>query len=313
MKQTQEVKKANFNQILQYNKKELNEFLKKLNIPEEHAIDLHEYVNTLNSRIARIRMLTYTAFNEKFPSRIMPESFGACLDGKDTKTGFPTLFFYSPALSESAEALENKNKKVGNLKRISTFLANRYGEAFENDNVIKAFVSEVLPCDIPYNLVADGSRNRVKSLLSKEGAILHGSTEGDIFAVQHVLVDQPTLTIFHTAIDYVGAFAHKLEKSLEIGDKLALQISKNLPHDVYYSVQKSVETDFEKFVIRMAKLLKVEEGDLIHEYAQDEDVEVVFGAHSRELALDLDDELPAAILIGTRLNIFIPGWGQVSD
>lgn len=307
-KQTQEVRKANFNQLLLYNKKELNEFVKKLNITAPQA--LVDYVDTLPSRIARIRMMTYETFNEKFPSRIMPESFGAELDGKDTKTGFPTLYFYSPELSKTAKTLEEKNKKVGNLKRITTFLANRYGEAYENDKAIKAFVNELLPSDLPYTLVADGSRERVKRLLTKEGAILYGCEDNDIFAVEHVLADQSALTIFHSGIDFIGAFAKKLERTLEIGDKLAMTISKNLPHDAYYSIQNRVETNFEKFVIRMAKALKVEEGELVHDYAQNEDVEVVFGAHSRELALDLDDERPAAILVGSRLNLFVPGWGE---
>lgn len=302
---------ANHNQIFKFNQKELDEFMKKMNIAAPQS--LVDYVEGLSSRIARIRMMTFESFNEKFPARIMPQSFGAALDGKDPKTGFPTLFFYSPELSDTAKSLEQKNLKAGNLKRIIAFFSSRCGKSFEDDKILKDFIINILPANVPFNLVIDGARERVKRLVEKDGAKLHGSTESDVFAVEHVLADQPTLTIFHPEVDYLGTFAKKLDKTLEIGDKLAMNISKALPHDVYYSIQKGVETDFEKFVTRMARLLKAQEGELVHDYAQNEDVEVVVGAHSHELALDLDDELPAAILVGARLNLFVPGWGQVSS
>lgn len=303
-KQVAAVKKAGSQQVIKFNMKELNDFVNKQGVTAPPA--LVDHVRNLPARIARIRLMTYEAFNERFPSRIMPESFGAMLDGKDPKTGFPILYFYSPELVEKAQSLEVKKKKTGNLLRIFGFLASIYGNSFENDKALEDFILDTLPADIPYNLVVDGSRTRVAKLVQKEGAKLHGSSEASIFAVEHVFADQPTLTICHPQIDYVAEFAKKLNKLLEIGDKLAMNISKALPHDAYYSIQRNVETDFDKFVTKMARLLKVEEGNTVHDYAQNEEIEVVIGAHSRELALDLDDELPAAILVGNKLNLFVP-------
>ena len=103
-------------------------------------------------------------------------------------------------------------------------------------------------------------------------------------------------------------------KQVPISEELALQISEALPHDRYYIIHEEIFTDFERFITQMASRLKVmdgdtlrnlDESDVVHDLLQG-DVPVVRGAFSNKLALDLDDELPAAILLGNRINVFVP-------
>ena len=304
-------KQIRMEQVTKYNKKELDEFMAGVCINEVPE-NMYEFIMNLEYRITSIRLMSYNAFQSKFPSRTLPGSFFGVLDGKDSKTGFPTLYIYSPELESIAVKQESDKKKAGNLKRISSFILGRNKLSMEKEPSFVKFVTEVLPADVPFNLITDGSRRRVENLSHKEGAKLYGSCDDEIFAVEHVLADVPTLTIYLSQIDFVSEFATKLEKKLEIGDKLATQLSSNLPHDTYYSIQGNVETNFETFVTKMAYLLKVNPGDIVHDYLQG-DVEVVTGAHSKKVALDLDDEYPAAILVGNRINLFVPNWGQVEE
>ena len=52
-------------------------------------------------------------------------------------------------------------------------------------------------------------------------------------------------------------------------------------------------------------LTQVSEGDVVNDLCQGP-VDVITGVFSQKLALDLDDELLSAVLIGGRVNVYLP-------
>ena len=305
---TNEAKNARNAQIASANIHELNNFKSNLNISELPDAFI-TYIQNLDYRISGIRLMSYDSFFKRFPDNAKSDSFCAVPDGKNAKTGFPVLYVYCPELVYIVQKLEDKNKKVGNLKRIASYFYKKYGLHLESNPAFSNFCLNVLPANVPFDLFTDGSRVRVTNLAADSKSQLYGSTEDDIFAVAHTYKDQPSLTIFCKDLDCVGEFAAKISKKLEITYELAMKISEALPHDQYYSVF-GIESKFEKYVTLIPKLLNCNSGDNVHDLLQG-DVEVFDIPNSKKVALDLDDEFPSAILVGNRLNLYIPGWGDL--
>lgn len=271
-----------------------------------------EEVQKLTQRAAKAFVLPYEAFHAKFESSTTPNATYAILDGKDEKTGWPIMYIYCPEWAEAAAELINRSARFGNMKRITSLLYKTTG--IKAKEVLVNFLPS-LPAELPFQTYFDGSRERVAGLVKLEGAKMYGTPEDEVFAVEYLRKDVPTLTVFIAELDYRADFAKKIVKQVPIPDELALRISEALPHDRYYVIHDEVFTDFERFITQMAYRLKVmdggalrnvDEGDIVHDLLQGE-VPVIRDLFTKKLVLDLDDELPAAILLGNRINVFVPG------
>ncbi len=214
--------------------------------------------------------------------------------------------------------------KKNNLGRITRF--------FESDRRIcklkvteelQDFILQELPVNIPFTIMCEGQDEKVWRLLRHSGSILYAKKEdqekllsedyhhGDvtnIFAVKWSKKDeQEVLTFFIKEYDYVSDFAVKFARICHIPDDVAMKISQHLEHDIYYALKKSIVTsDFESFVTSVAKYSKVEEGETLKDYYSGEELPIIIGAFSHKLALDADDEVPCCVLIGNRLNVYLP-------
>lgn len=286
-----------------------------MGIKDKYNVDIPEKVITqvknLENKVSKIIALSYDNFADKFISMAAPDSTCIILDGRDMKTGFPYLYVYAPELDEAIMQMEEKEKQLGNVKRLRSFLAKSYN--LNATDELLDFIQYDLPADIPFVTYFDGSRTRVANLANMEDAQIYGSTEDDIFAVEYRLGNERVITIFYPEMDYKSIFAKKLVNRLEIPKELAMQISENLPHDVYYSVYEIVYNNFDNYATKMASILKVKEGDIVHDILQG-DIPVITGSYSKKLALDLDDEFPSAILVKNKITLYLPAdYGDVDE
>jgi hypothetical protein len=264
---------------------------------------LEDEVRSLNKRIAKIVPMIYEDFDDRWKGvAILRDALATQLvDSADKKTGFAVLYVYHPELDKMLKAHEAERMKKRNHDRLTSLFQKQGGEANET---LEEFIL-TLPTNIPYQAYFDGSRERVINLSKGEGAVMYGDASDDVFAVVYSHRDAQVITFFVNGLDYVRSFANQLEKQLEINEETAMQISGALQHDRYYSIQTPFFTDFEKYTTNMARLLKVSEGDVVNDLCQGP-VDVITGVFSQKLALDLDDELLSAVLIGGRVNVYLP-------
>ena len=218
-------------------------------------------VKGLGQRLAKIIVLTYNDFDDKFKASCMPENTCVMIDGRDPKSGFPIAYVYAPEFEMAAQRLLDKETQRINMKRMASLLKKVYD--VQASETFIDFVSNVLPANIPFQTYFDGSRERVEKLVEKDGAKMYGNPNDLIFAVEHTLGGVPTITVFESQLDYEKEFAKRLAKCLTIPMELAMRISHALPHDIYYSVHDQLESNFENYVTKMAYLLKVKPGDVV--------------------------------------------------
>jgi hypothetical protein len=264
---------------------------------------LEENVRSLNKRIAKIIPLTYEDFDDRWKGvAILRDVLATKLvDGADKKTGFAILYVYDPKYDNVLREREAERMKKRNHDRLTSLFQKQCGATNE---ALEEFILS-LPTDIPYQAYFDGSRDRVVNLSKNEGAVMYGNISDDVFAVVYNHRESQVITFFVNGLDYVRAFANQLEKQLEISEEAAMLVSGALAHDRYYSIQTPFFTDFEKYTTSMARLLRVSEGDVVNDLCQGP-VDVITGVFSQKLALDLDDELLSAILVGGRVNVYLP-------
>lgn len=258
------------------------------NIPES----LLEKVKNLEKEVDKIILLTFDEFIARFDGT----SSETCLAIANEDIT-PLLYVYTPELADKAQ-------QIVNMKRISSLLQKRHD--LKPSKQFLTFVSNELPADIPFQTQFDGSRNRVIALANKPDAKVYGDVDGEIFAVEYIWRENATITIFVGELDYKSILADNLVRIAGIPHEVASQISDALPHDTYYGIHDQAFTDFESYVIKMAYLLKVNEGDVVHDLLQG-NVEAGIAPYSKKMALNLDDEFPSALLIGNRINVFLPG------
>lgn len=266
--------------------------------------ELERQVRAINKKVVRIVCMTYEDFDDRFNgvAILRDKTVIKMVDGEDRKTGMPILYAYVPEYDKLIQEWHMEHLRKKNLERLNTLFQKQNGH---EDKRLKEFILTKLPAEIPFQTYFDGSRVRVSKLAELDGATLYGDTSDDVFAVIYNHRDSTVITIFVYGLDYVRSFANQLVKQLDITFEAALKISGAMNHNRYYSIQTPVFTDFERYVTEMARLLKVEEGATAHDLLQG-DVEVVTGVFSQKLALDLDDELPSAVLVGGRVNVFLP-------
>lgn len=284
----------------------LREAFQRYNTPIPEG--LAELVKSKCIRLDKVIPVTFEEFTKRWPEESSSVDAPAMKIVEDlTKSHFPVLYLYTPELQEKVVKATEQRHRTGNYVRLSEQLKKVCKKDASDE--FKCFVMEVLPVELPNKVYFDGNAARVERLSVQPNAKCYGDSEQrralDVFGVIYPKDGEEILTIFIEGLDYINSFARHLVNKLGVAEDVATKISSALPHDVYYTVRGYIETDMEKHATQMARLLCVQEGDTVHDLYQG-DVEVVTGVISKKLALDLDDVLPSAVLVGTKVNVYLP-------
>lgn len=262
--------------------------------------EISEMVKIKGIQLDKVIPISFEEFTKRWPeNKGTADSPAMKIAEACTKSHFPVLYLYAPELQEKVLEASEKRRRTANCNRLCEQLKKVCN--VDASDEFKQFIMDVLPVELPKKVYFDGSADRVKCLSVQANARSYGDSDGVIYTRD----GEEILTIFVEGLDYIQSFAKHLVKKLGITEDVATKISSALPHDEYYTVRGFVETDIEKHATQMARLLHVQEGDTVTDLYQG-DVEVVTGVLSKKLALDLDDELPSAILVGSRINIYLP-------
>lgn len=265
---------------------------------------LEEAIKALGKRLDKVIPVTFEEFNSRWPDEIVSNDSSAMkIVDVATKSHFPVLYLYTPELQNKLREVAEQHRRNANCSKICEQL--KTYSSVEASDELKKFIMESLPLELPKKFYFDGSFERVKRLAAQSNVKSYADEASKNIGVISTRNDEEVLTLFVDGIDYVASFAKFMVKKLGIDEAVAMKISSALPHDVYYGIRGYVENDLEKHATLMARLLQVSEGDLVNDLYQGE-VNVVTGALSKKLALNLDDELPSAILIDTKVNVYLP-------
>lgn len=285
-----------------HNSKLLGEVAKRYGIqPSSQLVGI---VKALGNPLDKLIVISSEDFNLRWPELMKSDDHSAIKLGKrNTRNHISVAFVCSPEFEEKLLERADMFKRNSNVNRLCGILQKITGQ--ENP-MFRDFVLNVLPADIPESVKFDGSRPRISKLAFSEDAKVYPYPGDDsIFAVIHCKNGENLLSIFVDGLDYKKSFANHLQKKLDIPMELATRISAALPHDEYYKVRSFVDKDIEHHVTTMARVLGVKRGDTVNDLLQGP-VDVIVGAFSKKLALDVDDELPSAILVNGKVNLYMP-------
>lgn len=303
MSQAQKVETTRQETAWKYTAPLLNEVAQRYGVQPSDT--LIRTLKTLGQRVDKVIMITFAEFNSRWPEmNIQADATVFKLGDTKTKSGFPAVFVYAPEFEEKIKERNEQQMRTANCKRLCSLLSKITLGDGTNDK-FKDFVMTVLPSKLPYEARFDGSRERVLGISKRDKSAHVYEYDDSIIGVLHTKNGEDLLTVFIDGLDYKKSFARYMEKKLEIPAEIAEKISDSLPHDEYYTVRKFVDNDFEHHTIMMARLLGGSVGDKVTDLIQGE-VDVILGEFSKKIALDLDDELPSAILINGKVNLYMP-------
>lgn len=296
-KLTKKFEQENQEYVRELNRKEMLGALKQIEacdvIPEniQEFLDTHSIPRVNFVRITSYEMVANQANATFYGEKSKNSCFGCTINRQGQ--AFPILLMYIPEWSNKAVA---KAKLPAVRKHLHTLFQ------LELSDVLVDIIQNKLPNEVPEHIRFEGSDTRFYNLMNFPGNIVY-----DNLVVEHRLKGKRAWTFFIPEVDYKAHFVHHIMNVLNIEKDLATQISNSWTHDTYISVQPEVAYDAKKYASDLVFFAEAKEGDFITDLLQGE-VEVV--SHRGKLYLDIDDELPSAIIIKGRLNVYVPSKSE---
>ena len=220
---------------------------------------------------------------------------------------FPTLYIYSHQL--------NKSKWVEEvMKTITTQLRIRYNLG------VPEYVYNTLK-EIPYtsdsipNLRFDGSKKRVMKLSQQPDAVIYGEC---ICAYHNSGIGMDEWTVYIAEIDPYLSMTKYIMSKTGMDEELAAKIAEAVGCEDYFLISKPSNNALE-YAKNMARFLKVSEDDEVNCLMQGK--LGVFCDEDGNLAVDIDDELPAVIIVPNNnsvqarsyLHIYLPAKTEAEE
>ncbi|MBO5141852.1 MAG: hypothetical protein J6C46_02425 [Clostridia bacterium] len=281
-------------EVLAQNEKEVLSALGSVKPIEEIPENVRMFLE--NQELPRVNRVVVSPFNRvtsieggKLFGEPKKESvFGAVSQKGDA--ALPNLFLYVPELSE---IVQKRNK----VTTVRTALKGKFGLALPQE--YEAVIRDSLPDELPKEIRFEGSEARFKNLAERGGVVMHNG-----IVIEHTIKDASAWTFLMPGIDYKGAFANHLANVLNIDIQLAEKISANWDHSSYITVHNELYSDAQVYASNMAFHSGLASEEIIHDLLQG-DVQVATNFRGK-LYLDIDDELPSAVIVKGRMNVYVP-------
>ena len=331
-------------EIVRHNIKEANEAFQQIGLSMSEEVET--FIKKLDFRFGKLTFIRNAEDAQKLDgvAPIGVDTTTIAYTRHDTKYVFPQLLLYDEEAAEliswraKATVLSNKLKSAANpyVESFMKELESRWPESFskfqEGITNLKDGVSfkehfapylDMFPTQLPEQIKMDGSRERLEFMASKEGSTSILDNEGNILAVIHPFRRKDTNSVVNCLTLYVEELNPMVEMVRRLTDSYnglciddALLIAESVPHDrFYYSVNlfpRGNDNSANEYVFAVAKAAGFsEEGVKVEDLLQS-DVDVAFHDESNAYFINIDDEESSAVLVGTKLFIYMPATTEKS-
>ncbi|MBQ9313834.1 MAG: hypothetical protein IJ220_02365 [Clostridia bacterium] len=313
--------------IRRRNSEELKSFFGLYPLSDEEQADLSALVDEIGERVFQIKAVLL----EELPEKAGNEYSHGDMHARFQPGTFATMHVACSHLDElvinqriQMEADAEETRKILEYEEIkkrqqevnderSTWLSMRLG----GKNVPERFVRFQEEMRIPkMRTYFHGSREYVKALSkTRANPVVYGDMEGDIFAVSCENERfEKAVTFYIQEINYQAEFAARLVKEAGVSKTLAKKISEALPHDRWYAIMppKHTKDDLLGYAREMAWRLHLKDGEVAHDLLQGDLVAFAYGKAKTKDGKEYSptylpiQDAPSAILVGNRINIYLP-------
>lgn len=197
-----------------HNKNVVEKFKKYFGLTELPA-ELTEQIKLVSQKFEKMFLIPF----EEFQARFDGDANQICmaLADEDQTTGIPLLYVYVPGLSD-------KKARTANVNKIARHFKNTF--EVEASEELKNFIFE-LPGNIPHKASFWGVREHVKKFTENPDAKLYGDVDANIFAVEYVWNDEPSIAFYISNLEFSPVFYNKVKNSYDFPEEIAKRISLN--------------------------------------------------------------------------------------